>query len=213
MTDRPVESANQRDEKLRAKLRALAVDPPENGFRASLHRRLVAEAPPPAPGWWARVQEWVSNRRLWLWPAGGLAAGVGVYALLVLAFGNPLQTPAPSPSAPKPLAEISSGPVPPSFQVPSSKVAVIKLAFAAEVAVEDVTFEVKLPEGLSFWSGGQRLDDRSFRWLGRLEAGENIIPIAVRGDRPGRYPVLASVEVGGRVLEQRVVMDVSAEGT
>jgi hypothetical protein len=101
----------------------------------------------------------------------------------------------------------------PSFRVPSSKIAVIKLAFAAEVAVEDVTFEVTLPEGLAFWSSGKRLDERSFRWPGRLDAGENLVPIAVRGDRPGRYPVVATVEIGGRVLEHRVFLDVQKEGT
>jgi hypothetical protein len=87
------------------------------------------------------------------------------------------------------------------------------LAFSAEVAVESVTFEVTLPEGLAFWSNGRRLDERTFRWPGRLDAGENLIPIAVRGDRPGRYPVVATVEVEGRVLEHRVVLDVQREGT
>jgi hypothetical protein len=104
-----------------------------------------------------------------------------------------------------------TGTVLPSFSVPSSKVAVIKLAFTADVAVENATFEVTLPEGLHFWSGGQRLAERSFRWPGRLDAGENVVPVAVRADRPGRYPVVATVEVEGLVLEQRVIMDVHKE--
>jgi hypothetical protein len=215
--DRPIQSRigddPGHDACWRDRLRVLTVDAPDNGFRASLHRRLVSDVPPSAVPW--RGWRWLRERRAWLWPSSGLAAGVAAYLLLVLAHGDPAAVKAKhqtvavvnAPSEGEPGAAL------PSFQIPSSKVAVIKLAFSAEVAVEDVTFEVKLPDGLWFWSGGQRLADRIFRWPGRLQPGENIIPIAVRGDRPGRYPVLARVEVAGRVLEQRVVMDVREEGT
>ena len=204
------------EESLRARLRALAVDAPDSAFRAGLHRRLVAEPIPAKVGPAEHIAAWLGQRRAWLWPAGGLATGVAVYVLLAALHGNPLApVVAPNPGIASSGAESSPamGSVLPSFRVPSSRVAIIKLAFAAEVAVEDVTFEVKLPEGLAFWSGGQRLAERTFRWPGRLEAGENLIPIAVRGDRPGRYPVVATVEVDGRVLEHRVVMEVTAEGT
>jgi hypothetical protein len=195
-------------------LRALSVDAPDNGFRATLHRRLAAEPAPATLGSRDRAWAWLRDRRAWLWPAGGLAAGVAAYALLVLVHGNPIgrhttQTPIAQASPTTPV----NGPVLPSFRVPSSKVAVIRLAFSAEIAVEDVIFEVSLPEGLAFWSSGKRLDERTFRWPGRLAAGENLIPIAVRGDRPGRYPVVATVEIEGRVLEHRVVLDVQKEGT
>jgi len=195
-------------------LRALSVDAPDRGFRAALHQRLVAEPTPAAPGPFDRTWAWLRDQRSWLWPAGGLAAGVAAYALLVMVHGNPggrdaTQTAIVQASPTTP----ANGPVLPSFRVPSSKVAVIKLAFSAEVAVEDVTFEVTLPEGLAFWSSGKRLDERTFRWPGRLDAGENLIPIAVRSDRPGRYPVVATVEIEGHVLEHRVVLDVQKEGT
>jgi hypothetical protein len=206
------------DAELLKALRALAVDAPDDGFRAALHLRLAAEPAPAAIGFFAtsfhRSSAWLRERRAWLWPVGGLAAGVAAYALLVAVHGNPHRTQTVQPQVE--LAEqraVASGPVWPSFRVPFSKVAVIKLAFAAEVAVEDVTFEVTLPEGLAFWSGGKRLDERTFRWPGRLDAGENLVPIAVRGDQPGRYPVVATVEIGGRVLEHRVVLDVQKEGT
>ena len=200
--------------KMREALRALSVDAPDNGFRAALHQRLAAEPAPGGVGLLDRAWAWLRGRSAWLWPVGGLAAGVAVYALLVVVHGNPIgpQTAQPQVVQTTPTS-IASGPVLPIFRVPSSKIAVIKLAFAAEVAVEDVTFEVTLPEGLAFWSSGRRLDERTFRWPGRLDAGENLIPIAVRGDRPGRYPVVATVEVGGRVLEHRVVLDVQKEGT
>jgi hypothetical protein len=195
-------------------LRALSVDAPDCGFRAALHRRLAAEPTPAAPGSFTRALAWLRDRRAWVWPVGGLAAGAAAYTLLMVVHGSPMgrdmhQT---SIAQASPMAP-ANGPVLPSFRVSSSKVAVIKLAFSAEVAVEDVTFEVTLPEGLAFWSSGKRLDERTFRWPGRLDAGENLIPIAVRGDRPGRYPVVATVEIDGRVLEHRVVLDVQKEGT
>ena len=190
-------------------LRTLAVDAPDHGFRAALHQRLAAESAPAAAGLYDHALAWLRAQHAWLWPVGGLAAGVAAYTLLVVVHGNPMgrETAPPQVVHSAPMV-VASGPVLPSFRVPSSKVAVIKLAFAAEVAVEDVTFEVTLPEGLAFWSGGKRLDERTFRWPGRLDAGENLIPIAVRGDRPGRYPVVATVEIDGHVLEHRVVLDV-----
>jgi hypothetical protein len=213
MTEREP-TRNIDDTELRKALRALSVDAPDRGFRAALHQRLAAEPTPAARGSFSRALAWLRERRAWAWPVGGLAAGAAAYALLMVVHGNPVgrempQTPIAQ-AAPTPPA---NGPVLPSFRVPSSKVAVIKLAFSADVAVEDVTFEVTLPEGLAFWSSGKRLDERTFRWPGRLDAGENLIPIAVRGDRPGRYPVVATVEIEGRVLEHRVVLDVQKEGT
>jgi len=213
MTEREPTPKTDGAELLKA-LRTLSVDGPDNGFRAALHQRLAAEPAPAARGSFDRALAWLRHRHAWLWPVGGLAAGVAAYALLVVVHGNPIgldmaQTPVAQVAPPAP----ANGPVWPSFRVPSSKVAVIKLAFSAEIAVEDVIFEVTLPEGLAFWSSGKRLDERTFRWPGRLAAGENLIPIAVRGDRPGRYPVVATVEVEGRVLEHRVVLDVQREGT
>jgi hypothetical protein len=193
------------------RLRNLAAEVPDNGFSATLHRRLLAEARPTPIGFLARARCWLYDRRSWSWPLSGVASGLAVYGLLVVLHGKPAEKPRVSVGLPETTA--TSDAILPTFSIPSSKVAVIKLAFTAEVAVEDVTFEVTLPDGLNFWSSGQALAERTFRWPGRLEAGENLIPIAVRGDRPGRYRVSAKVEVGGRVLEHRVVMDVQKERT
>jgi hypothetical protein len=210
-TPAPENARIDRGSDLRSRLRGLAVDAPDGDFRAALHRRLVAQPAPAPMGWSDRARAWLRDRRAWLWPLGGVAAGVASFLFMAVLRGVPA-TPPVGAVSPAPLA-VTNGPVLPSFRVPSAKVAVIKLAFAAEVAVEDVTFEVTLPEGLAFWSQGKQLDERTFRWPGRLQAGENLIPIAVRTNRPGRYPVVASVEVGGHVLEHRVVLDVRQEGT
>ena len=72
-----------------------------------------------------------------------------------------------------------------------------------------MAFEVRLPEGLSFWSEGRALPERSFVWRGRLAAGDNAVPIAVRGDRPGRYRVIATAEIDRRRVEHAVVLEVT----
>ena len=208
MTKPEHSDSNGRSAEMREELRRLAVDPPDDGFSLSLHRRLLAEPAPSPIGVGAHLAGWLRGRLAWLWPAGGLVSGLAVYGLLVVLHGAPsagIHTDSVVPKA------VSADAILPSFSIPSSKVAVIKLSFTAEVAVENVMFQVTLPEGLYFWSGGERLAERSFRWPGRLDAGNNVIPIAVRSDVAGRYPVVATVEIDGRLLEQRVVMDVHKE--
>jgi hypothetical protein len=93
--------------------------------------------------------------------------------------------------------------------VPASKVAVIKLDFTADVAVEQADFQVSLPEGLSFWADGEDLPLRSFGWTQPLTEGSNVIPIAVRGHKPGRYLVTAQARAGGQTIEHDVVLEVT----
>jgi hypothetical protein len=191
-------------DELAPRLRALRVDPPEGEFRATLHRRLVAAGPPPPAPLWQRARDLVGRHPALGWPALGALTGAATFALLA-AIALPHGLPG-APHAVDPPTAV--GDVAPTYSVPASKVAVIKLGFAADVQVEDVTFEVALPEGLAFWSRGERLAERTFRWPGRLEAGDNVVPIAVRGERPGRYRVRARVEAAGHVLEHDVVLDV-----
>ena len=225
MSDRDTDSET---EALRRHLRDLAEGAPgviggksDEDFRASLHRRLVAAGPPPRLGLAARLRDALDRWRSWVWPAAGIAAGAATFGLLVIVRGVPapvaekiVHVPAASAGgASEPVATTSSVPhdVTPTYDVPSSKVAVIKLNFTAEVAVEDVTFEVTLPEGLAFWSRGQSLPDRTFRWPGRLGAGDNLVPIAVRSGRPGRYHVRAKVLAAGETLEHEVILQVKGE--
>jgi hypothetical protein len=186
---------------LREHLAALREDPPELGFQASLHRRLVAAgAPEPAPGW-DRVRWFLRRGAPVLWPVLGVAAGVAAF----LVMGAVQQPVAPAPvvaEAPRPLAA-------PGTVVPASKVAVIKLDFTADVAVEEADFQVSLPEGLSFWADGEDLPLRSFGWTQPLIAGSNVIPIAVRGSKPGRYLVTALARAGDQRIEHDVVIEVT----
>jgi hypothetical protein len=184
-------------------LRELRVDPPGGqAFQAALHRRLVAAGPPPAQSFTARLREAFARRPALVWPTVGVLCGVLAFTALRRLDGpGPVVRTEPAPVVP-------SGEVAPTYQVPSSKVAVIKLNFAATVDVADVSFEVELPEGLHFWSGGQKLADRIFRWPGELRAGDNLIPVAVRGDRAGLYRVKARAVAAGETVEHEVVLDV-----
>jgi len=185
------------DETLRA-LRELRVDPPAEPFGSSLHRRLAAAGPPPVPSWLARLREALGRRPAVLWPAAGVLCGVLAFVVM-----GRLHPPAHADRAP-----IATGDVAPTYRVPTSKVAVIKLNFAASVDVADVDFQVELPEGLYFWSGGQKLAERVFRWPGELRAGDNLIPVAVRGERPGLFRVKARAVAAGETVEHEILLDV-----
>ena len=188
------------DRVLRERLRALREDMPDTGFQSALHRRLVAAGPPePAPGW-ERIREFLRRGAPVLWPALGVAAGVAAF-LVMSAVQRPASTPAP--------AEVAQALEAPGSSVPASKVAVIKLDFTADVAVEQADFQVSLPEGLSFWADGEELPLRSFSWSQPLSAGSNVIPIAVRGHKPGRYLVTALARTGEQRMEHEVVLEVT----
>jgi hypothetical protein len=204
---------SQGPDDLAARLRALRVDRPASDFSARLRARLTEAAAPERPGLRVRLGALARGRAAWFWPATGVLAGAFTFALFALVSARPAPidpraglTPGAATGA------IARGEVPPTFVVPSAKVAVIKLAFSADVDVEDVTFEVTLPEGLAFWSRGQALAERTFRWPGRLQAGENQFPVAVRGERPGLYRVRARAEISGRseAVEHDVWLEVRA---
>jgi hypothetical protein len=195
------ETEESEERALRERLAALREDPAESDFQATLHRRLVAAGPPePAPGW-DRVR-WLFRRNApWLWPMCGVAAGIAAFLVM-----SALQQPPPPPPG---VAEASRPLTEPGTQVPVSKVAVIKLDFTADVAVEQADFQVSLPEGLSFWADGRELELRSFEWTQALNAGSNVIPIAVRGQKPGRYLVTAMARTGNQRIEHEVVLEVT----
>jgi hypothetical protein len=187
---------------LRQRLRELREDPPELGFQAALHRRLVAAGPPePAPGW-DRVRSFLRRSAPVLWPVVGVAAGVAAFLVMSAVQPPPPVPPGVSAEAPRPIAV-------PGTLVPASKVAVIKLDFTADVAVEQADFQVSLPEGLWFFADGEDLPLRSFAWTQPLNAGSNVIPVAVRGHKPGRYLVTAEARAGDHIIEHEVVLEVT----
>ena len=75
-------------------------------------------------------------------------------------------------------------------------------------AVESAHIRISLPEGLYFWADGQELPQRSFEWSQPLHAGDNDIPIAVRGQTPGRYRLTVSTRIGEQRIDEDVVLEV-----
>jgi hypothetical protein len=169
---------------LPTRVRSLREDPPDGGFEAALHRRLAeAGAPLPLP-FWRRLPE----IRL-LWPSlAGAAALAAVLAFALLRTGPE-----------------SHGVF---TRLPATKVAVVRVNLSAEVEVADAQIRVELPEGLAFWSNGEELNQRHFEWSQPLRGGDNEIPIAVRGLKPGRYRMTVSALIGSQRVAEEVFLQV-----
>jgi hypothetical protein len=171
------------------RLKALREDLPDDGFAAALHRRL-SEAGAPSPlAFWRRLPE-----VRFLVPS--LAGGLAVAAAVALSFGALRSHPA-----------VHSRDVV-ATRLPATKVAVVRVNLSAEVEVADAQIRVELPEGLAFWSDGEELHQRHFEWTQALRAGDNEIPIAVRGLRPGRYRMTVSALIGSERVEDEVLLQV-----
>jgi hypothetical protein len=182
------------DRDLRARLRALRVDPPEGEFQAALRRRLLEEGPPGPASLRQRVEELLRGPRPLLWPGlGAFAGAAAAVALLVL-------QPWAGPPGAAPAGTVTL--------LPATRVAVVRINLAAEVAVEAAHIRVTLPAGLSFWADGRELPQRSFEWTQALRSGDNEMPIAVRGQRPGRYRIAVDARIGGERVEDEILLDV-----
>lgn len=202
------------DDELSRKLAALRVNKPQEGFMSSLHLRLVAAGPPQPQGKWARLAAWFAAHPAFGWPALGAATGVAAFCILFA--GVPRTSGNALPSGPGKGHTTIEPQIPPAarsevvatYRIPAEKVALIKMNFTADVSVQDVTFEVALPPGLVFWNRGEALAEQVFRWPGKLDAGDNVVPVAVRGSKPGFYRVKAKAEVLDQVIEHEVVLQV-----
>ncbi len=186
------------EERVRERLRALRVEPADDGFATSLRQRLVAAGPPAEPQPWFRRWPSALALRRWAWPAAGVAAGLAVF----LAVSAIQEHRVPGRRA--------SGDQTTVVEVPSSSVALVRVNLSAEVAVASADLQVSLPPGLVFWSEGQALAQRTFEWQQPLAAGVNEIPIAVRGERPGRYTLRITARIGSTVVEHEVPLEVTS---
>ena len=189
---------------LASRLRALRVDAPDGGFGAALHRKLVQAGPPAEPTWWRRMLGQLGQL---VPPAGALhpgrallgpALGAAVAAAAFVVLGPQRQ---PLPASPSAGALVVA-------QVPATKVAVVRVNLSADVAVQDARIRISLPDGLYFWADGQELAQREFEWTQPLEAGDNDIPIAVRGRQPGSYRMTVTARINGASVVDDVLLEV-----
>jgi hypothetical protein len=183
------------DRDVRDALRALRVDPPDRGFQTALRRKLLAAGAPVPVTPWRRLLGALARPAV-LWPVAGAVAG-----LLVLALGATFLRA----GAPREQAVAASVTV-----LPATKVAVVRLNLTADVAVDGARIRVSLPPELSFWVDGRELPQRTFEWTQALGAGDNEIPIAVRGQRPGRYRIAVSARIGDDRVEDEIVLEVTS---
>ena len=171
-------------------MRRAGGEPLPEGFPLSLHRALVA-AGPPRRSWLDAVRAAIALRPVTFAAAAAALAAVvatgGTFALFHRGAHGPAV----------------------AYKVPASKVALVKIDFVAEKAIDDVAFEITLPDGLRFVGGGSELAERTFRFQGKLAAGSNPIPIAVKGPRAGRYKVIAHAIGPALDVTQEVVLEVT----
>jgi anti-sigma factor RsiW len=165
-------------------------EPLPDGFALALHRALVA-AGAPRPTLLDRVRLAIARHPVtWFACAASVAALIAVGGTVAVVHHG--VTPAQA-----------------SYRVPASKTALVKIDFVADRAIDGVAFEITLPDGLRFVSGGTQLAERSFRFQGKLNAGSNPIPVAVKGPRAGRYTVIAHAVGAELDVTQQVVLEVT----
>jgi len=169
------------------------------GFGLELHHRLVQAGPPPST-WLMRLRRAIAERPLWT-SLGAAAAAAALAVIVTHRLQRPV-APVQIAATPAPVE------VPAIARVPSAKVALVKIDFVAERSVDEVQFEIMLPDGLRFFSHGHELAERTFRWKGRLESGSNPLPIAVKGPRPGRYRVIAHAVGDELDVTHEVILEV-----
>jgi hypothetical protein len=87
----------------------------------------------------------------------------------------------------------------------------VNIGFDVAQNVEDVTFQIDLPEGLQFVDDKhQPLLAQSVSWKGSLKTGKTVVPIVVRGVQPGKWTIEAYVRKGPMLRKTTIVMPVSA---
>jgi predicted anti-sigma-YlaC factor YlaD len=86
----------------------------------------------------------------------------------------------------------------------------VNIGFDVAQSVDGVTFQIDLPEGLNF------VDDKSHpmlaqsvAWRGSLKEGKTVVPVVVRGLRPGRYEIQAYVSKGAMRKKTTIVLPVT----
>jgi hypothetical protein len=212
-------TAQHDDRKLGEMLRQLAEDPADDGFASRLHLRLAQAGAPAPAAWFVRVRAWPRERPMWAGLLVGATSGVAAFALMSAVVSRPIPG-GPADVGQQPVAVVEPARCEPQalahvdaevFVVPEGKVALVQLHFAVERDVESAEFDILLPEGLAFFSDGKRLTDRSFRWVAPLTRGDNRVPIAVVGTRPGLHRLAATATIAGEVVVHEVVLDVRGD--
>jgi len=115
------------------------------GFAQGLHQRLT-QAGPPKVSWTMRLRRAIAERPLWTM-FGSAATAAALAAILTYRL-QPAVAPIQLAALPAPVEAQAIA------RVPKAKVALVKIDFVGERSVDDVQFEIMLPDGLRFFSRG-----------------------------------------------------------
>ncbi|MEB3197101.1 MAG: zf-HC2 domain-containing protein [Candidatus Sericytochromatia bacterium] len=93
--------------------------------------------------------------------------------------------------------------------VPVRQDVAVHIGFETDEPVDGVVFQVDLPEGLQFVDErAQPMLAQSVSWRGALAKGKTVVPIVVRGIRPGRYAIEAVARKGPLMRRTTIVLPV-----
>ncbi len=155
---------------------------------ARLHLRLAAE---PVP---ARKPVFDIPRSLLNWPSLGLGAAVAAALMFVVLRSS------------QPSVGIQVAAVPVDRNVG------VQIAFGVDRDVKDVTFDIKLSDGLRFVDAkGQPVNTQEVSWKGELMRGKTVVPVTVRGIRPGKWDILAIVRKNQMARATQIIVPVQGD--
>ncbi|MBM3268837.1 MAG: zf-HC2 domain-containing protein [Candidatus Sericytochromatia bacterium] len=153
---------------------------------AKLHLRLAMEPPPRTASLWERVRASLN------FPSLGIGAAVAAALMFVVLRG------------PQPQLGIQVSAVPIDQDV------AVQIAFDVGEDVSDVTFDVQLQDGLKFIDAkGQPTTTQNVTWKGSLKRGTTVVPVTVRGIRPGRWEILATVRKDQLARRTQIIIPVT----
>lgn len=178
-------------EAVKALLRAVPREALPGGFEARVHTALEA-LPSDGAQTSPLVAAPVPTRRRISWPSAAVGA-VAAAAMLVFWHVQPTNLPRIETAA-----------------VSANTNVAVNIGFDVASRVEGVTYQIDLPEGLQFVDDhGKPMLAQSVAWKGSLEQGKTVVPIVVRGVRPGNYEIQAYVSKGAMRQKTTIVLPVT----
>lgn len=187
-------------------------------FASRVHVRLVREAeslrrPSSGAETWAQGFKWKSALQKGLLVLSGAAAmwlvglAVNVYSRRTVperpaphSGRSSSRAPAVKPTTgqkPEPVRPVARRPGGEIADVPMETVAVLTVTVHSHSRLEDVEFQVVLPDGVAFVGHKSRiLEERVMTWHADLDAGENVVRIPIKAQRVGEWLLVARATKG-----------------
>jgi anti-sigma factor RsiW len=174
----------------------LEEEPVPVGFEARWRQRLETVAPSNRP---AAPWHWLKPLAPALRPVA--LGAVGAAVILIAVWLNPKESRIDNATTP----QTASAPVlVEPVHVNLDQEHVLRVWFDAKERVEDVRFQLELPQGIALVTDQGMTPVSHVQWVGTLQAGRNLITIPVKGAERGRWTVTASIEKGSTRKERAI---------